>query len=211
MLALDEQGVCPLIWTDADYPQRLSAISSAPPVLWWTGSVDPNASPTVAVVGSREVSEESVAWARAAGAQLGEAGVAVISGLAAGIDAAAHEGALDAAGPTVGVCGCGILTALSKGIGGLAGRVAEAGALCSELSPAAPLLPASLFARDRIIAGLADAVVVVEARPDGGAVHTARFALQMGPPGPRGRLARPSTRRQQPAPRRRRPAHLLPH
>jgi DNA processing protein len=75
------------------------------------------------------------------------------------------------------VCGCGIATALSRGTG-LAGRVAEAGAICSELSPSAPLLPQSLFARDRIIAGLSDAVIVVEARADGGAVHTARFALQ---------------------------------
>jgi DNA processing protein len=182
LLALDEQGVRPLTWPDADYPRRLGAVASAPPVLWWAGSIDPNASPAVAVVGSREVSDESIAWARAAGTQLGGSGVAVISGLAAGIDAAAHEGALDAAGPTVGVCGCGILTALTRGRGGLAGRVAEAGALCSELSPAAPLLPASLFARDRIIAGLADAVIVVEARPDGGAVHTAKFALQMGRP-----------------------------
>jgi DNA processing protein len=180
VFSLEEQGLRPLIWPDADYPQRLLAASSPPPVLWWTGAVDPNASPAVAVIGSREVSEESIAWARACGAKLGAAGVAVISGLAAGIDAAAHEGALEAGGPTVGVCGCGLATALSKGQGGLAGRVAESGALCSELSPSAPILSQSLFARDRIIAGLSEAVIVAEARADGGAVHTAKCALQEG-------------------------------
>jgi len=178
VLALDEQGVRCLIWGDDDYPQRLLRTASPPPVLWWSGAVEPNAARAVAVIGSRQVADHAVAWARRAGEQLSGAGIAVISGLAAGIDAAAHEGALETGGLTVGVCGCGIATALSTGHAGLAGRVAEAGAICSELSPSAPLLPQSLFARDRIIAGLADAVIVVESRANGGAVHTARFALQ---------------------------------
>jgi DNA processing protein len=180
LLALDEQGLRPLIWPDPDYPSRLLSTSSAPPVLWWFGRIDLNRTPGMAVIGSRQASEEGLAWARAAAAKLVEAGLVVISGLAAGIDAAAHEATLEANGLTVGVCGCGLLTALNQGQGGLAGQVAEAGALCSELSPTAPLLPQALFARDRIIAGLAQAVIVIEARPEGGAVHTAKCALQEG-------------------------------
>ena len=180
--ALDEQGVRALTWEDADYPQLLLPISSAPPVLWWSGEVGPNDGPAVAVVGSREVSDEALIWAREAAARLAEGGVVVVSGLAAGVDAAAHEGALSVGGPTVGVCGCGILTALTRGTGGLAGQVAEGGALCSELSPAAPLLPQALHARDRITAGLASAVIIVEARAEGGAVHTAKCALREGRP-----------------------------
>jgi len=182
LLALEDQGVRCLTWDDSDYPARLLRIASAPPVLWWSGAVEPNAARAVAIIGSREVADKAIAYARRGGGELSRAGIAVISGLAAGVDAAAHEGALAGTGLTVGVCGCGIATALSKGRGGLAGRVAEAGALCSELSPTASLLPQSLFARDRIIAGLADAVIVVEARADGGAVHTARFALQESRP-----------------------------
>jgi DNA processing protein len=182
ILALDEQGVRCLTWGDDAYPHRLLRTASPPPVLWWSGVVEPNMARSVAVVGSREVTEEAVAWAGRAGELLSGAGIAVISGLAAGIDAAAHEGALEAGGLTVGVCGCGIATALNTGRAGLAGRVAEAGAVCSELSPSAPLLPRSLFARDRIIAGLADAVIVVESHANGGAVHTAKFALQEGRP-----------------------------
>jgi len=180
LLTLEEQGARPLIWADPEYPQRLLASASPPPVLWWIGKVEPNRSPSAAVVGSREASEEGVAWAWEAAQQLAAAGVVVVSGLAQGVDAAAHEAALEVSGPTVGVCGCGLVTALDQGRGGLAGRVAEAGALCSELSPAAPLLAQALFARDRIIAGLAEAVVVVEARAEGGAVHTAKCALREG-------------------------------
>ena len=179
---LGEQGVRAFIWLDSGYPARLRASSSAPPVLWWAGEMEPDSAPGVAVVGSREVSEEGLAWARAAACGLAEAGVVVISGLAAGVDAAAHEGAIEAGGLTLGVCGCGVLTALSRGRGGLAGRVVESGALCSELRPTAPLVTQTLYARNRIIAGLAEAVVVVEARAEGGAVHTAKCALEEGTP-----------------------------
>jgi len=183
LASLDEQGVRALIWDDEDYPARLLATSSPPPVLWWTGdaALNPPAR-AAAVVGSREVSEGGCEAARAAGAALAGAGIVVVSGLAAGIDGAAHEGALEAGGPTVGVCGCGLSTALVGGRGGLAAQVAEGGGLCSELSPTAPMLTQTLFARDRIIAGLACAVIVVEARAEGGAVHTANCALKEGRP-----------------------------
>jgi len=183
LATLDERGVRALIWEDEDYPRRLARISSAPPVLWWAGQADLNrVELAAAVVGSREATEEGCQEARQIGADLGRGGVAVVSGLAAGIDEAAHEGALEGGGVTVGVCGCGLLTALVQGRGGLAGRVREGGGLCSELAPTAPLLPQTLFARDRIIAGLADVVIVVEARAEGGAVHTAKCATEEGRP-----------------------------
>lgn len=179
LLSLEEAGIHALIWPDPEYPARLLAASSPPPVLWRTGAADlqfPGGA--VAVIGSREAPEEALALTRRWSAQLAEVGVTVISGLAAGVDAAAHEGALDVGGPTLGVCGAGILTALASG--DLPGRVSEAGGLCSELSPQAPRLPQSLFARNRIIAGLSEAVIVIASRADGGAVHTARTALREG-------------------------------
>lgn len=181
--SLDEEGVQALTWHDEAYPARLLATTSPPPVLWWkshASTTQPEAA--VAVVGSRETSEAGLAEAYRIGGALAEAGVTVVSGLAAGIDAAAHEAALDCRGPTVGVCGCGIMTALTRGRGGLASAVAERGSICSELAPTAPLSPKMLFARNRIIAGLADAVIVVEARAEGGAVQTANCALQEGRP-----------------------------
>lgn len=183
LASLDEAGVQVLTWHDEAYPARLLATSSPPPVLWWKSERAPNQpEAAAAVVGSREASEEALTEAHRLGHALAGAGVSVISGLAAGIDAAAHEGALASGGPTVGVCGCGIATAMVSGRGGLASRVAELGAICSELAPSAPLSPKMLFARNRIIAGLADAVIVVEARAEGGAVHTANCARQEGRP-----------------------------
>lgn len=183
LASLDEMGVRAFTWPDDAYPARLLATSSPPPVLWWKSDrVPTQPEAAVAIVGSREVSEEARAEAFRVGHALAEAGVTVVSGLAAGVDAAAHEGALECGGPTVGVCGCGIVTALTRGRDGLAGRTAERGAICSELAPGAPLSPKMLFARNRIIAGLADVVIVVEARAEGGAVHTANCARQEGRP-----------------------------
>jgi DNA processing protein len=181
LASLDEQGVRALIWEDDQYPARLLSTTSPPPVLWYAGSADLNGR-AVAVVGSREVSDEALGVAAEIAAGLAGAGILVVSGLADGVDAASHQGAMRAGGPTVGICGCGVMTALIQGRGGLGGQVAEAGGLCSELAPPAPLLPQALFARDRIIAGMAEAVIVVEARAGGGAVHTGRCAIKEGRP-----------------------------
>ena len=95
LVKLEERGVRALIWEDEDYPTRLARTSSAPPVLWWTGPAEPNGSEwVVAVDGSREATGEGCEEARRVGAELCRAGLAVVSGLAAGIDAAAHEGCL---------------------------------------------------------------------------------------------------------------------
>ena len=181
LASLDEQGVRALIWEDDQYPARLLRTTSPPPVLWHAGEADLNGR-AVAVVGSREVSDEALEVAAEIAARLAGAEILVVSGLADGVDAAAHQGAMRAGGPTVGICGCGIITALTQGRDGLGGQVAEAGGLCSELAPAAPLLPQALFARDRIIAGMAEAVIVIQARARGGAVHTGRCAIKEARP-----------------------------
>jgi DNA processing protein len=183
LLSLSEQGIMVYTWQDADYPSRLLSTSSPPPVLWWRSdrwSTEPETA--VAVVGSREVFDRGLAEACSISQSLADKGITVVSGLAAGIDAAAHEAALDCGGPTFGVLGCGLVTALARGGDGLAGRVAEKGGLCSQFAPAAPLSPKLLFARDKTIAGLSDAVIVVEARAEGGAVHTAKCALDENRP-----------------------------
>lgn len=181
LAALEEGGVRCLTWDDTDYPGRLLTSEAAPPVLWWAGAAGPDCLATAAaVVGSRAVSQAALSEAGAIAASLAARGIAVVSGLAEGVDAAAHRGALDSQGPTVGVCGCGLMTALNGR--GLGAEVAEGGAICSELAPTTPLLPRALFARDRIIAGLAAAVIVAAARPEGGAVHTAKCALAQGRP-----------------------------
>lgn len=183
LLSLSEQGIMVYTWQDDDYPARLLTTSSPPPVLWWRSdrqSTNPEMS--VAIVGSREVSDRGLVKARSIAQSLAEKGITVVSGLAAGIDAAAHEATLDCGGPTLGVLGCGLVTALTRGGDGLAGRVAEGGGLCSQFAPAAPLSPKLLFARDRTIAGLSDVIIVVEARAEGGAVHTAKCALDENRP-----------------------------
>jgi DNA processing protein len=134
----------------------------------------------VALVGSRKASATGIEAARALGRTLGERGVCVVSGLALGVDAAAHEGALEAGGPTVGVLGCGIDIVYPKSNRGVYEGVRRNGALVSEYYLGEAPLAWRFPARNRIIAGLCDAVVVVEAPQKSGALITARHALECG-------------------------------
>ena len=159
------------------------------PTLFVNGEVP--GGPVVAMVGSRKASATGVLAARTLGRALGERGVCVVSGLALGIDTAAHEGALEAGGPTVGVLGCGIDVVYPKSNRGLFGRVAAGGAVASEYYLGEAPLAWRFPARNRIIAGLSDVVVVVEAAEKSGALITARHALDAGRdvwavPGPSG-------------------------
>jgi DNA processing protein len=136
--------------------------------------------PAVALVGSRAASPTGIETSRALGRALGERGVCVVSGLALGVDAAAHEGALETGGPTVGVLGCGIDIVYPRANRGLFRRVEEGGALVSEYYLGEPPLAWRFPARNRIIAGLCDTVVVVEAPQKSGALITARHAADCG-------------------------------
>ncbi|MBA4115353.1 MAG: DNA-protecting protein DprA [Rubrobacter sp.] len=175
---LAEKGLRAITLADEDYPEKLAEIPDSPPALFVNGEVP--GGPVVAMVGSRKASATGVLAARAVGRALGERGVCVVSGLALGIDAAAHEGALEAGGPTVGVLGCGIDVVYPKSNQGLFGWVAAGGAVVSECYLGEAPLAWRFPARNRIIAGLSDVVVVVEAAEKSGALITARHALDAG-------------------------------
>ena len=164
------RGISVITLVDAGYPERLKEIPDPPPALFVSGCV-PEAT-TVALVGSRRASATGIEAARVLGRALGERGVCVVSGLALGVDAAAHEGALEASGPTVGVLGCGIDVVYPRSNRGLFEGVRGNGALVSEYYLGEAPLAWRFPARNRIIAGLCDAVVVIEApQKSGGPYH----------------------------------------
>ena len=145
--------------------------------LWSVGSLDGLAAPCVAVVGTRAATPLGRRLARELAADLGRAGCCVVSGLALGIDAAAHEGALEAGAPTIGVLGAGHRHFFPSRNRGLAERiVAGGGAVLSPFPPGLAAQPWQFLARNGIVAALADAVVVVEAPARSGALNTAGWA-----------------------------------
>ena len=178
---LEARGLGFLARSSDEFPPLLRAIHDPPPGLFLRGSatVDVLARPAVAVVGARACSGYGEV-ARRLGRELAAAGVVVVSGLARGIDARAHEGALEADGPTVAVLGCGIDRDYPAANRGLAARIAERGLIVSEYAPGVEPAPWRFPARNRIVAGLAVATVVVEARERSGALITADFAMEEG-------------------------------
>lgn len=165
---------------EASYPPLLTHIPDPPIVLWLKGDPQHLSRPAVAIVGSRAATPTGLSLARQLARELAEAGLTIVSGLARGIDGAAHEGALDAGGVTIGVLGCGADVVYPPGHARLAGRVAETGALVSELPPGTPPLPHHFPLRNRIISGLSRAVVIVEAHERSGSLITAKAALEQG-------------------------------
>jgi len=162
------------------YPERLRRLADPAPLLLVRGDPGALSAPAVAVVGSRRATAAGREAARRLARELASAGLAVVSGLARGIDAAAHEGALEEGGVGVAVLGCGIDRIYPRGHEDLAERLLARGAVVSELPPGAPPLPHHFPLRNRLIAGLASAVVVVEARERSGSLSTARHALEQG-------------------------------
>ena len=167
---------------DPGYPPLLAAIPDPPSVLWLRGAAEVEllARPAVAVVGARACSSYGRSVARMLGRDLAAAGLVVVSGLARGIDAEAHRGALDARGATVAVLGCGIDRDYPAAHRELAARIAGTGLIVSEYEVGVEPAPWRFPARNRIIAGLCAATVVVEARERSGALITADFALEDG-------------------------------
>ncbi len=161
------------------YPALLASISDAPLVLYWRGSFPTGGKP-VAIVGSRAPTDAGKAFARDLAADLAFQGVTVVSGMARGIDASAHEGALAAGGETVAVLGCGVDVLYPPEAGRLRETILGRGGVVSEFPPGTPPLPRRFPARNRLISGMARAVVVAEAPARSGALITARFALEQG-------------------------------
>jgi len=164
------------------YPRQLAAIHDPPPRLWLRGDGDPDllSAASVAVVGARACSSYGRAVARSLAGGLASAGVVVVSGMARGVDGEAHRGALEAGGPTVAVLGCGIDRDYPAAHAPLAARICESGLIVSEYEPGVEPAAWRFPARNRIIAGLSRAVVVVEARERSGALITVDFALEQG-------------------------------
>jgi DNA processing protein len=168
--------------SEPGFPPLLRAIHDPPPGLFLRGEADTAllAGPAVAVVGARACSAYGRQVARSLGRELAAAGLLVVSGLARGIDAEAHRGALEAGGVTVAVLGCGIDRDYPAANRELARQVAASGLVVSEYAPGVEPAPWRFPARNRIVAGLCAASVVVEARERSGALITADFALEEG-------------------------------
>lgn len=165
---------------EAGYPARLRELKTAPRQLWVRGTLAVGEPPAVAIVGTRKATPYGVRIARAIAAVCARHGVCVVSGLALGIDAAAHEAALDAGGRTVAVLGTGIDQYYPRRHHALQERIAHEGLVMSEFGPGDPGHAGAFPQRNRLIAAIADVTVVVEAPESSGALNTARYARELG-------------------------------
>ena len=179
---LDALGLRFLARSDPGFPPLLRAIHDPPPGLFLRGAADVEllARPAVAIVGARACSAYGRQVARSLGRDLAAAGLIVVSGLARGVDAEAHRGALETSVPTVAVLGCGIDRDYPATHRELAKQVAATGLLVSEYAPGVEPAPWRFPARNRIVAGLCAATIVVEACERSGGLITADFALEEG-------------------------------
>ncbi|MBL8014174.1 MAG: DNA-protecting protein DprA [Candidatus Omnitrophica bacterium] len=171
------QAVC---IEDARYPKYLKEISDAPVVLYVQGSLESLNEPSVAMVGSRRASLYGLGIASRFSFEFAQAGLSVVSGLARGIDTSAHQGALKAGGITIAVLGCGLNTVYPAENAKLAQQVCERGAVISEFPMDTPPASYNFPRRNRIISGLSQGVLVVEAAIKSGALITSDFALEQG-------------------------------
>jgi DNA processing protein len=178
LTALDRLGASLVCWGEPDYPATLVAVEDAPPVLTVLGNPELLQAPTVAVVGARNASANGRRIARELAAGLGEEGVVVVSGMARGIDAAAHLGSLDSGSVAVVAGGADIVYPEENR--GLYDALCERGVVVAELPLGTEPLARHFPRRNRIISGMARGVVVVEAAAKSGSLITARFALEQG-------------------------------
>lgn len=173
-------GIARISFGDVLYPTALAAIHDPPPTLWIRGQAGALSTPAVAIVGSRAASPYALEVARRLGADLARRHVTVVSGMARGVDSAAHLGALDGGGATIAVFGCGADVIYPSAHATLAEHICERGTIVSEFPPGTLPLPYHFPRRNRIISGLSLAVVVVEAAEGSGSLITADFALEQG-------------------------------
>jgi DNA processing protein len=196
--AVRRGGIGVLVYGSEDYPPLLAETAGPPMVLFVRGETCHLAGPAVAIVGTRRMTRHGARMTRALAADLARVGVVVVSGLARGVDTAAHQAALDAGGATVAVLGCGVDVAFPPSNAGLARQIAASGTVVSEYAPGTPAYRGNFPARNRIIAGLSSATVVVEAGHPSGALITAAVAVDEGRavcavPGPAGGAATAGT------------------
>lgn len=178
--AWQQAGISILTWEDAAYPANLLTLPDAPPVLFVRGAFCEGDARAVAIVGTRQPTAESARLAERLGSELAERSWVIVSGLALGIDAAAHRGALAAGGRTLAVLGSGVDAIYPRSHRRLAEEVAARGALCAEVPPGSTVSRPALIARNRITSGLSRAVIVVQSHADSGSANTARRAIEQG-------------------------------
>ena len=172
---IDSDTALPILAGSADYPERLARCWDAPPLLFTTAVV-PNM-PSVAIVGSRTANSGALKDAHRLGYTLGQQGIAVVSGLAAGVDTQAHLGALAAGGLTVAVLGTGVRRVFPAANGPLSDEIRRAGVLVSQFGPDAPRTGTTFLRRNHVIAGLSDVSVIVDGRSRSGSRHEIEQAV----------------------------------
>jgi DNA processing protein len=177
---IESQGIKILTWQDEAYPSRLKEIDQPPPVMYIRGEYLPDDLFAVAIVGTRRVTPYGRQITEELSAFLASNGITVISGLARGVDAIAHQAALKAGGRTIGVLGSGVDKIYPPEHLKLAEQMMERGAIISDYSPGTPPDASNFPPRNRIISGLSLAVVVIEAGETSGALITAEFAAEQG-------------------------------
>jgi len=175
---LEDLNVKIVSFWDRDYPAQLKQIHDPPAILYVRGILPTQEA--FAIVGSRKATPGGLQLTRELAAELGSRGIAIISGLARGIDTAAHQGALDGGGATIAVLGCGIDRVYPSENVKLFHRILEQNAIISEYPPGAPPLAGHFPGRNRIISGLSRGVLVVEAAVGSGSLITSDFALEQG-------------------------------
>lgn len=177
---LSEKGIGFLLPWDIDYPERLREIPDAPYGLFYRGRLPDEERLSVAVIGARDCSEYGRYVAAELGRELGRRGISVISGMARGIDGISQAEALAAGGVSYGVLGCGVDICYPKQNRPLYEKLLQDGGILSAYSPGVPPIAQNFPPRNRIVSGLADALVVIEARQKSGTLITVDMALEQG-------------------------------
>ena len=174
-----QQADCRIIlWTSTHYPSRLKEIYAPPPLLYSQGDISLLNAPILAIVGARRASPEGRSLAASLASEAAKSGITIVSGMADGIDSAAHAAALCGIGRSIGVLGTGIEQEYPSRHGKLFADMRNKGLLISEFAPKQPAIPANFPVRNRIISGLSLAVLVLEAAEHSGSLITAREALE---------------------------------
>lgn len=177
--AAARDGIHVIAWNEPAFPAALLTLPDLPPALWYQGRLDALDDVAVAIVGSRAASSVAIETASRIAADLASRGVTVVSGLARGVDSAAHRGAMQT-GRTVAVLGSGLDRIYPAEHAALAVEIAVQGVVLSEYPPGTPPLPHHFPQRNRVISGLSRAVVVIEANEKSGSLITASCALEQG-------------------------------
>ncbi|MCZ2126442.1 MAG: DNA-processing protein DprA [Anaerolineales bacterium] len=177
---IEAQGIKILTWADEEYPTRLKEIDQPPPVIYIRGDYAADDLFAVAIVGTRKVTAYGRQMAEEVASFLAASGITVVSGLARGVDAIAHQSALKAGGRTIAILGSGVDKIYPPEHRGLAEQIVERGAVMSDYAVGTPPESSNFPPRNRIISGLSLATVVIEAAETSGALITAEFAAEQG-------------------------------